>query len=114
MKNSSLLSLCLLLVSGLFSVEGFVANSPAVPKATTTVSSLVDSTTRLEATTPLTSSVEVSAATLDPTTFLSDALGGLLGTPAILAIPIVAALGVASLVAFLIVSYASPAADDDE
>jgi hypothetical protein len=56
----------------------------------------------------------VSAATLDPTTVLSDLLGGLLGTPAILLIPIVAALGVASLIAFFIVSYANPEVEDDE
>jgi hypothetical protein len=45
---------------------------------------------------------------------LSDVLGGVLGTPIILAVPILAALGVASLVAYAIVAYASPAADDDE
>ena len=52
-------------------------------------------------------------ATVDPTTFLQDLLGGVLGTPLILAIPIVAALGVASLIAFLIVAYATPAESED-
>mmetsp|Transcript_76964 Transcript_76964/g.223459 ORF Transcript_76964/g.223459 Transcript_76964/m.223459 type:complete len:113 (-) Transcript_76964:102-440(-) len=60
------------------------------------------------------SSMDLSAATLDPTTILSDILGGLLGTPAILLVPIVAALGVASLIAFFIVSYANPEVEDDE
>eukprot|EP00574_Skeletonema_japonicum_P011141 CAMPEP_0201732502 /NCGR_PEP_ID=MMETSP0593-20130828/28983_1 /ASSEMBLY_ACC=CAM_ASM_000672 /TAXON_ID=267983 /ORGANISM="Skeletonema japonicum, Strain CCMP2506" /LENGTH=81 /DNA_ID=CAMNT_0048225475 /DNA_START=30 /DNA_END=271 /DNA_ORIENTATION=+ len=52
------------------------------------------------------SSELLSVATLDPTTVLSDVLGGLLGSSAILAVPIVAALSVAGLIAFLIVSYA--------
>jgi hypothetical protein len=38
----------------------------------------------------------------------------LIGSPAILLVPIVAALGVAGLIAFLIVSYASPQVEDDE
>lgn len=59
--------------------------------------------------TPLLLSVE----TLDPTTFLSDVFGAVLGTPLLLAIPIVAALGVATLIAFLIVSYANPAEPED-
>ena len=61
------------------------------------------------------SSLHLSAAvaTVDPTTFLQDLLGGVLGTPLILAIPIVAALGVASLIAFLIVAYATPAESED-
>ena len=56
----------------------------------------------------------LAAATLDPTTFLSDVLGGLIGTPLILAVPIVVALAIASLVAFLIISYANPEVEDDE
>jgi hypothetical protein len=60
------------------------------------------------------SSIQVSAATLDPTTVLSDILGGLLGSPAILLVPIGAALAVASLIAFFIVSYANPEVEDDE
>jgi len=57
--------------------------------------------------------MSLSAATLDPTTFLSDVLGGILGTPIILAIPIVAAIAVASLIAFFIISYANPAEEDE-
>ena len=50
--------------------------------------------------------------TIDPTTILSDIFRTVLGTPLILAIPIVAALGVATLIAYLIVSYASPAEEE--
>ena len=60
------------------------------------------------------SSIDISAATLDPTTVLSDLFAGLIGSPAILLIPIVAALGVAGLIAFLIISYANPQVEDDE
>jgi flagellar basal body-associated protein FliL len=59
------------------------------------------------------SSLDVSAATLDPTTVLSDVFSGILGTPLILAVPIVAALGVATLIAWFIVSYANPEVDDE-
>ncbi len=52
-------------------------------------------------------------ATLDPTSVLSDALGGLLGSYAILAVPVIAGLSVVALIAFLIVSYANPADEDD-
>ena len=40
------------------------------------------------------STVTVSAATVDPTSFLSSVLGGLLGSPAILLIPVLAAVAV--------------------
>lgn len=59
------------------------------------------------------SSSLVSLATLDPTTILSDVLGGLIGGPAILLVPIIAALSIAGVIAFLIVSYANPADEDD-
>ena len=55
----------------------------------------------------------ISAATVDPTTALSQVLAGVLNTPLILAVPILAAVSVASVVAWLIVSYANPA-DPDE
>merc|ERR1712151_320122 len=61
----------------------------------------------------ISSSMTLSAVTLDPTTFLSDLLSGLLNSPAILAVPIVVAVGVASLIAFIIVSYASPEVEED-
>ena len=74
-----------------------------------------DSTTLLSQfnTPPSSSSELLSVATLDPTTVLSDALGGLLGSSLILAVPIVAALSVAGLIAFFIVSYANPEDEDD-
>ena len=59
------------------------------------------------------SSSLVSLATLDPTTILSDVLGGLIGGPAILLVPIIAALTIAGVIAFFIVSYANPADEDD-
>ena len=60
-----------------------------------------------------TSSLTVGATTVDPTSFLTDLFGNVLGTPLILAIPILAALGVAGLVVFFIVSYANPAEPDE-
>eukprot|EP00529_Nitzschia_sp_RCC80_P037015 CAMPEP_0113462542 /NCGR_PEP_ID=MMETSP0014_2-20120614/12154_1 /TAXON_ID=2857 /ORGANISM="Nitzschia sp." /LENGTH=154 /DNA_ID=CAMNT_0000354425 /DNA_START=61 /DNA_END=525 /DNA_ORIENTATION=+ /assembly_acc=CAM_ASM_000159 len=58
------------------------------------------------------SSLLQAAGTLDPTTVLSDVFGVLLGTPAILAVPILAALGVAGLIAWFIVSYANPEVEE--
>lgn len=60
------------------------------------------------------SSLELSAATLDPTTILSDVFGLFIGTPIILLVPIVAALGVAGVLAWGIVAYANPEVEDDE
>jgi hypothetical protein len=40
-------------------------------------------------------------------------LGGLLGSYAILAVPVIAGLTVVATIAFLIVSYANPADEDD-
>jgi ABC-type glycerol-3-phosphate transport system permease component len=59
-------------------------------------------------------STTIAAATLDPTTFLSDLLGAFINSNLILAVPIVAALAVAALVAFGIVSYATPAEPEDD
>ena len=70
--------------------------------------------TAISSTSSSSSSIQLSATTLDPTTVLSDILGGLLGSPAILLVPIGAALAVASLIAFFIVSYANPEVEDDE
>ena len=61
-----------------------------------------------------TSSVELSTATLDPTTILSDIFGMIIGTPIILFVPIIVALGVAGILVFGIVSYANPEVEDDE
>jgi len=59
-------------------------------------------------------SLTTSAITIDPATFLTDLLGAFISTPIILAVPIVAALGVATLLAYLIVSYANPAEPNDD
>ena len=79
------------------------------------ITTTVESTTQFfDTTSSSSSSTELlSVATLDPTTVLSDALGGLLGSSLILAVPIVAALSVAGLIAFFIVSYANPEDEDD-
>ena len=61
-----------------------------------------------------TSSVELSTATLDPTTILSDIFSTIIGTPLILFVPIIVALGVAGILVFGIVSYANPEVEDDE
>jgi hypothetical protein len=58
--------------------------------------------------------MDLSAATLDPTTVLSDVLGVFIGTPIILLVPIVAALAVAGILAWGIVAYANPEVEDDE
>ena len=79
----------------------------------TTITTLSTSSTAVASSIPSSSMQLAAAATIDPTTFLQDVLGGVLGTPLILAIPIVAALGVASLIAFLIVAYANPAESED-
>ena len=79
----------------------------------TTITTLSTSSTAVASSIPSSSIQLAAAATIDPTTFLQDVLGGVLGTPLILAIPIVAALGVASLIAFLIVAYANPAESED-
>jgi hypothetical protein len=58
---------------------------------------------------PSASSVTLSAATFDPTAALSDVVGSVMGTPLIMAVPVMAALGLASQIAWLLVAYASPA-----
>eukprot|EP00521_Asterionellopsis_glacialis_P013487 CAMPEP_0195290376 /NCGR_PEP_ID=MMETSP0707-20130614/6270_1 /TAXON_ID=33640 /ORGANISM="Asterionellopsis glacialis, Strain CCMP134" /LENGTH=72 /DNA_ID=CAMNT_0040350499 /DNA_START=1 /DNA_END=219 /DNA_ORIENTATION=+ len=60
------------------------------------------------------SSLQVAVETLDPTTVLTQGLAGLLNSPVILLVPIGAALGVASLIAWAIVAYANPQVEDDE
>lgn len=86
-------------------VDGFVVIKPT----TTATTGIKAPPTALPA-----STLTTAVSTVDPTSFLSDVLGGILGTPIILAVPILAALGIASLVAYAIVAYASPAAEDDD
>jgi hypothetical protein len=62
----------------------------------------------------LSNSNTISASTVDPTTMLSQVLGGLLGSPIILLVPILAAVSVATVIAWLIVAYANPADPDDD
>ena len=100
---------CLLLsISGSFAFV--VAPSAVAPTTTTTTSLHYSPPVVLD----FSSHHLLAVETVDPTAVLSNALGGFINSPAILAIPIVAALAVASLLAFLIVSYASPAVEDDE
>ena len=115
----SIVATLLLLVIGCLwdSVNAFAGVSPLV-RATATSPHLSLSASPLplmEAATSSSSSSQVllSAATLDPTTFLSDLFSGLINTPAILAVPIVAALAVAGLWAALIIGYANPTEDED-
>ena len=108
---------CLLGSLALFT-EAFapIATQSSSYTAVTSVASpsaLKASPLMFESTIPDTSNL-VAAATLDPTTFLSDLLGGFINSNLILAVPIVAALGLASLVAFLIVAYANPAEPNDD
>jgi hypothetical protein len=60
------------------------------------------------------SSMVLSAGTLDPTTLLADIFGFLIGTPIILLVPILAALAVAGILVGGIVMYANPEIEDDE
>jgi hypothetical protein len=58
------------------------------------------------------STLTLGAISLDPTTFFTGVFGAFLNTPLILAVPIVAALGIAGLLAFLLIQYSQPAEDD--
>lgn len=60
------------------------------------------------------SSMSLAADTVDPTSFLSGILGGLIGSDAILLVPIVAAISVAAVIFGFIISYANPQVEDDE
>mmetsp|Transcript_23981 Transcript_23981/g.56615 ORF Transcript_23981/g.56615 Transcript_23981/m.56615 type:complete len:136 (+) Transcript_23981:189-596(+) len=68
----------------------------------------------MEASPTSSTSIDIAAATLDPTTILSDVFGVFIGTPIILLVPIVAALGVAGVLVWGIVAYANPEVEDDE
>ena len=60
------------------------------------------------------SHVLISADTIDPTTALSDILGGAINSPVVLLFPVVVALSLASIVAWLLVGYANPADPDPD
>ena len=53
-----------------------------------------------------------NVATVDPATALSDVLGDLVKSPAVLAVPILAAVSVAALLVWFIISYANPEDED--
>jgi len=80
--------------------ESLLNNNAAAVHSLSSVSSSVPTTT-------------VAAGTVDPTTFFSGVLGGIIGTPIILAVPILAAISVAGVIAWFIISYANPADPDD-
>lgn len=116
--NMALSNRIFLLISLCLTLSASLAFAPTTHHSTTLHRS--SSTTLKLTPTPTTttlpllesSTINLSVATLDPTTVLSDALGGLLGSSAILAVPIVAALTVAGAIAFFIVSYANPEDED--
>jgi hypothetical protein len=61
-----------------------------------------------------TSSMSLGAVTVDPTTFLNDLFAGVAGTPELLlAVPILAAISLVSVLVYALVSYATPAEPDD-
>lgn len=84
-----------------------VAGGQLLPPSSSYISTGVDDTVHNTA-------LAIAATTVDPTTALSQVLGGLLGSPAILLIPVLAAFTVASAIAWFIVSYANPADPDDD
>eukprot|EP00977_Amphora_coffeiformis_P008015 scaffold1803_cov92-Amphora_coffeaeformis.AAC.38 len=99
-----------LLCAATWNVDAFVLPPQVgMPSTTATITASPTKLSMVQESSPLTLAVD----TVDPTTFLQDIFGSVLGTPIILAIPIVAALGVASLVVFAIVAYANPAEPDD-
>lgn len=51
-------------------------------------------------------------ATVDPATALSDVLGDLIKSPAVLAVPILAAVSVAAVIVGFIISYSNPEDED--
>ncbi|CAJ1961683.1 unnamed protein product [Cylindrotheca closterium] len=99
-----LAALCLVLPVDAFTTIAPVANVQPLTHFTSTAMPAFEPS----------SSMDIAAGTLDPTTMLSDFLGGLIGSPAILLVPIGVGLGVATLIAYLIVAYANPVVEDDE
>jgi hypothetical protein len=79
---------------------------------TLSISTTTPSSTSLNAFSGGESDMLLSATTLDPTTFFQNVLGLFLNTPIILAVPIVAALGIAGTLVWAIVAYASPAEEN--
>ncbi|CAB9514626.1 expressed unknown protein [Seminavis robusta] len=114
----SFLCLCLL-ASVAFMADAFAPNhGPSTktlsvkPSLSTLQAAPVD--VMLTTSTAAATTTNVAATTLDPTTFLTDILGVFINSNAILAVPVIAALGVASLIAWGIVAYASPAEPEED
>jgi len=59
------------------------------------------------------SSVALSATTVDPSSALSAILGGLLGSPAIILVPVFGGVSVAAVVGYFLVWSAKPEVDED-
>ena len=55
-----------------------------------------------------------TATTVDPTSAIDAIFGNLIDSPAILAVPIVTALGLATLIAWFIIAYAEPQVSEDD
>ena len=111
---SSLPKVIVLLLCFAFVVQGFAPSPLANHLREGTVGGKSTELLALPVDTFEGTSTTIAAATLDPTTFLSDLLGAFVNSNAILAVPIVAALALASLVAFAIVAYANPAEPEDD
>jgi hypothetical protein len=78
------------------------------------INMMMETSSQIQSSETLASSTfEIAAGTIDPTTALAQVLAGLLGSPIILLVPVLAAVSVAALLAWGIFSYASPA-DPDE
>ena len=112
MRTSLMPVMLLLLVAAC--CEGFAPVTPSIVSHQQQQQTLPLPTSSTKLFMEPSSTLDVAVGTLDPTTFLSDIFAGVVGTPLILAVPIVAALGVAGLLAFFIVSYANPEVEDDE
>jgi hypothetical protein len=82
-----------------------------IPRGRTTIQ--LQATPQLLFVEAASSNTLAAAVTIDPTAFLGNALGAFLTSPAILAIPVVAALLVGGLVAWFLVASAAPEVEDD-
>ena len=98
--------ICTLVLLGLAVVAEAFAPAPSM------IRTVGASSTQRAAFIAPSSSLEVSA--FDPSAIASDIVSAFMTTPIILAVPILAALGLVGLLAFLLVSYANPVVEDDE
>lgn len=61
---------------------------------------------------PMAASLTLSANTLDPTSFFNGVFGSLIDIPLILAVPILAGLGVTGLIVLFLIKSSEPAETD--